>query len=126
MDYFVNSFYILYKRWIPAGDPKDEAVLVTSVLIWLNLMAISRFALYYFFRIHGSLGWIFASLFGVIYFIMYHIYTRKKRIDLVVKRNPLFGNNVYVSMFVLALSLAMTGWVFMNAIFYVIHESLGL
>jgi hypothetical protein len=34
MDYIINSFYILYKRWIPAGDPKDEAVLVTSGVIF--------------------------------------------------------------------------------------------
>jgi hypothetical protein len=120
MDYLINSFYILYKRWIPAGDPKDEAVIVTSILVWLNVMTVLRFGLYFLFEIYGSFGWLFIVSFAIIYFIMYYIYTKKKRINRVIERNPLFFKNVYFSMFVLLTAVTCTVWMFLQAVFYVV------
>jgi hypothetical protein len=126
MDYIINSFYILYKRWIPAGDPKDEAVVVTSILIWLNVMSMTHLILYKFFKIAEPFRWQFIVTLAVIYLIMYNTYTRKKRIDTVIEKNPLFGGSLQLSMIVIAASIISTVWMFLKVIVHVVNDSLGI
>jgi hypothetical protein len=98
----------------------------TSILVWLNVMTVLRFGLYFLFKVYGSFGWLFIVSFAIIYFVMYYIYTKKKRIYRVIERNPLFCKNVYFSMFVLLTSITFTVWMFLQAVFYVVDDSHGL
>jgi hypothetical protein len=126
MDYFINSFYILYKKWIPTDDPKDEAVLVTSILIWLNTMSITHIFIYKYFKLAESFRWQFIIILAAIYLIMYNIYTRKKRIDFVIKRNPLFGGSLWLSMIIILASIICSVWMFLEIIVQVVNDSLGI